>query len=266
MTLALLFTLQLVDGEVVQLAGDMKFTEGPAADANGHVYFTDIPNERILKWDGRALTVWREKSGRANGLFFDTDGTLLVCEGGSRALTRLTADQKRTVLADSYGGKKLNSPNDLCLHPKGGVYFTDPRYGKRDDLEQDKEAVYFLREKVVRVVDDLVRPNGIIATKDRLYIADNGAKKVYSYAMKDDGALADRKLFCEVQCDGMTLDEKGNVYTTTGKGIEIFAPDGKALGVIAVPEHPSNCTFGGTTLYITARTSLYAVKMKVKGY
>ncbi|MFN3486526.1 MAG: SMP-30/gluconolactonase/LRE family protein [Planctomycetota bacterium] len=269
LTLAALLHGDLVAGEVRKLAGDMKFTEGPVADAKGHIYFTDIPNGRIMKWDGKALSVFRENSGGANGLRIDPEGNLVVCEGGNRRVTRIRpADGRAAVLADAFGGKKLNSPNDLALDSRGGVYFTDPRYGKRDDLEQDREAVYYIPPgggPLVRVAGDLVRPNGIEYADGILYVADAGAGKVYRYAVNPDGTLRDRREFAAVACDGLKTDEKGNVYTTTRNGVEIFAPDGKPLGTIRVPEQPSNLCFGGRTLYITARTSLYAVPMSVRG-
>jgi gluconolactonase len=253
-----------------KLAGGFKFTEGPAADAKGDIYFTDIPNERIHKWsrDGK-LTTFRENSGRANGLFFDTDGNLLACEGGSRRVTRTSMDGKVTVLADSYLGKKLNSPNDLWIDAKGGVYFTDPRYGTQDGLEQAGFHVYYIKSgggDVVRVIDDLVKPNGVIGTKDgkQLYVADPGAGKTYVYEIQDDGSLASRKLAAPEGSDGMTLDERGNLYLTR-EGVEVYGPGGKKIASLAVPERPANVTFGGKTLFITARTGLYALEMKVRG-
>ncbi len=261
------------DAKVEKLAGDFKFTEGPAADKDGNVFFTDIPNNRIHKWsvDGKLSTA-REDSGAANGLYFDKDGDLLACEGGARRVTSMTPAGTVSVLADAHGGKKLNSPNDLWIDPKGGVYFTDPRYGKSDDLEQDGQHVYYIapdRKTVVRVVNDMTRPNGVLGTPDgkTLFVADHGAKKVYAYAIREDGTLADKKLFAESECDGMTRDEQGNVYLTAA-GVAVFDKDGKSLGVIEVPERPANVTFGGAdrkTLFITARTSLYAVKMRVQG-
>lgn len=246
-----------------KLAGDMKFTEGPVADASGHVYFTDIPNNRIMKWDGAKLSIWRENSGAANGLRFDREGNLIVCEGGNRRVTRITPDRQVVVLADAYKGKKLNSPNDLCLDSKGGIYFTDPRYGNRKDLEQEVEAVYYIPPgggAIVRVIEDLVRPNGIELFQDRLYVADHGGGKVYVYAVGPDGGLKDKREFCAVASDGLKCDAEGNLYTTTRKGVEVFSPDGKALRVIAIPEPPANLCFFGKTLFITARTSLYSFR------
>jgi gluconolactonase len=179
-------------------------------------------------------------------------------------------DKNITTLADTYQGKKLNSPNDLWIDPKGGIYFTDPRYGNRDNMEQDGEHVYYLSpdgEKLTRVVDDFVRPNGIIGTPDRkiLYVADNADKKTFSYKIEPDGSLSGKKLFADNGSDGVALDEKGNLYLTTN-AVLIYSPKGEFLERIDVPEQPANVCFGGKggkTLFITARTSLYSVKMKV---
>ncbi len=265
--LLLLAQADLVGGEVKRLATDMKFTEGPVADGKGNLYFSDIPQNRIMKWDGAALSVFRENSGGANGLKMDKAGNLYACEGGGRRVVKIAPDGAVAVLADVYEGKKLNSPNDLCFDAKGGIYFTDPRYGKRDDMELAQEAVYYIPPdggKLQKVADDLVRPNGIHADGERLYVADAGAKKTWVYGMNADGTLKDKKLFAESGSDGLKVDEKGNVYLTSG-GVKIFSRDGKPLGTIQVPEGPANLAFDGNTLYITARTSLYRVPMKVAG-
>jgi gluconolactonase len=259
--------------EVEQLADGFSFTEGPARDAQGNIYFTDIPNERIHKWslDGK-LSTFRENSGRANGLFFDLSGNLLACEGGSRRVTSIAPDGQVTVLADSYGGKKLNSPNDLWIDPKGGVYFSDPRYGSQDGLEQDGFHVYYLspdRKRLLRVIDNLVKPNGVLGTADGklLYVADAGDGKTYVYRIQEGGKLADRKLIAPVGSDGMTLDEQGNLYLARN-AVHVYGPDGRKLAEIDVPEAPSNVCFGGAdrrTLFITARKGLYSIRMKVTG-
>jgi len=267
----------LAAGEVKRLADGMKFTEGPVADGKGAVYFSDIPNNRIMKWDAKGLAAWMEDSGGANGLKFDKDGSLLACQGGARRVVRISPDRKVTVVADAFEGKKLNSPNDLCLDARGGIYFSDPRYGKRDDMELDKEAVYYVAPggKAVRVADDLVRPNGIHIDGAKLYVADAGGSKTWVYGMNADGTLKDKKEFCAKGSDGMKVDEKGNVYLTTGGKVEIFSPDGKSIGNLPMPEvevngksvreGPSNIAFDGKTLYITARTGFYFVPMKVAG-
>ena len=259
--------------EVALLAGGFTFTEGPACDAEGNVYFTDIPNERIHKWsvDGK-LTTFRENSGKANGLYFDREGNLLACEGGNRRLTSISPGGKVSVLADGFQGKKLNSPNDLWVNPKGGVYFSDPRYGQEDGLEQDGFHVYYLppdRKELVRVIGDLVKPNGVLGAADgkTLYVADAGGGKTYAYRIQPDGSLTDRKLVAPVGADGMTLDERGNLYLARNV-VHVYSPEGKAITTIEVPEPPANVCFGGKdrkTLFITARKGLYAVRMNVRG-
>jgi len=358
--------------KVVKLPGKFKFTEGPAVDAKGNVFFTDIPNSLIYKYslDGK-LSVWREDSGGANGLFFDKKGNLVACEGNRGRITSITPKGKVTVLADKYGGKRFNKPNDLWVDPTGGVYFSDPVYG-RASLTQDGEHVYYLspdRKKVTRVIDDMTRPNGILGTPDGkiLYVADHGAGKVYRYeinkvklpgagpkranagkllvvnvlgekrgkgvppyvvagrsvnmeqlrkiikeavkknanqkvmirgaknalhgnvasavaACRDGGVvkanigynyvpkakaanLSDKKLFAPVACDGMTVDNEGNVYLT-GKVVIVYSPAGKETERIDTPMRPTNVCFGGAdmqTLFITARSSVYTIKMRVKG-
>jgi len=256
-----------------KLATGFRFTEGPVADARGNIFFTDIPNSRIHKWslDG-TLSMFLENSGRANGLFFDTNGNILACAGGAGKLLSIDSQGKVTVLTDKYQSKRFNSPNDLWIHPNGGIYFTDPRYGQRDNLPQDGEHVYFLssdRKRLVRVIDDMVRPNGVIGTADgkRLYVADHGGKKTYSYAINADGTLSDKKLFASQGSDGMTMDERGNVYLTAA-AVSVYDSAGEIIATIEVPEKPSNVCFGGAdkkTLFITARTSLYSIPMQVKG-
>ena len=269
----------VADGaKVEKLAGGFKFTEGPAADAKGNIFFTDIPNNRIHKWSldgkplGGKLSTFRENSGGANGLYFDKKGNLLACEGGGRRLVSIDPKGNVTVLADKYQNKKFNSLNDLWIAPKGGIYFTDPRYGRRDNLDQDGEHVYYLspdRKSVIRVIDDMVRPNGIIGTPDGklLYVTDHGGKKTFVYTINKDGTLSNKKLITSEGSDGMTIDNKGNIYLTTG-AVLVYNKKGEKIETIEVPEGPANVTFGGKdkkTLFITARTSLYSVRMRVKG-
>ena len=260
--------------EVKKLAGDFRFTEGPAADAKGNVYFTDIPNNRIHKWSvpQGELSTFRENSGGSNGLYFDKDGNLLACEGGGRRLVSITTQGEVTVLAEEYDGKKFNSLNDLWVDPEGGVYFTDPRYGKRDGMEQGGEHVYYLtpcRREIRRVIDDMVRPNGVIGTANgkRLYVTDHGGDKTFVYNVNKNGTLSDKKLFCSEGSDGMTIDTRGNIYLTTDV-VAVYNRKGERVEEIKTPERPANVTFGGPenrTLFITARTSLYAVEMAVEG-
>ena len=259
---------------VRKLAGGFKFTEGPAADAVGNIYFTDIPNSRIHKWfvDGK-LTTFLENSEGANGLFFDAAGNLIACAGAAGKLVAIDMQGNRTTLAESYEGKPFNSPNDLWIDAKGGIYFTDPRYGNRDNLPQGGEHVYYLtpdQKTVIRVIDDRVRPNGLIGTPDgkRLYVADHGANQTFAYTINPDGTLSDKKLFASQGSDGMTLDAAGNVYLTA-EAVNVYTPSGQLIQTIVVPETPANVCFGGRdgkTLFITARTSLYGVDMSNKIY
>ena len=188
-------------------------------------------------------------------------------------------DGKIAPVAESYNGKKLNSPNDLVLDGKGGVYFTDPRYGSRDDMEMDVEGVYYVsrRGKLTRVIDDLERPNGLILSPDNktLYVADNAAKTIWAYDAEEDGTLTKARKFAEMDLqsrgggDGMTIDSRGNVYCAGQGHIWIWSPAGDRLARIPVPESPANCVFGGPegkTLYITARRRLYNIDLNVAGY
>jgi gluconolactonase len=255
------------EDKVRLLVGGFKFTEGPAADVTGNIFFTDIPNNRIHKWSPEGvLSTFRENSGGANGLKFDKLGNLLVCEGGNRRLTSIDPRGRVTVLADKYDDKPLNSPNDLWIDPRGGVYFTDPRYGNRDDMQQGGEHVYYLapdRKALLRVISDMTRPNGIVGTPDGklLYVADHGVNKTFVYAIKPDGTLSGKRLFAPEGFDGMALDAEGNVYLA-GRGVSVFSSTGKKLGMMEVPETTSNVCFGGgdrRTLFITAGTSLYTI-------
>lgn len=263
--------------EVEKLAGDFKFTEGPAVDAKGNVYFTDIPDNLILIWTlDNKLDTFRINSGHANGLYFDKDENLLACEGEKGQITSTSPDGDYTSLATEYNGKRFNQPNDIWPDGKGGVYFTDPKYGGEDkELPQDGMHVYYINPdhtSVIRVCDDFEKPNGVIGTPDGkiLYVTDAQAGKTYKYDIQKDGSLANKTLFVEFGCDGMTIDKAGNVYlTTSGKhAVDIFSPSGELLESIVIPEKPSNLCFGGkdrNQLYITARTSIYRVELDTEG-
>jgi gluconolactonase len=280
--LMLLFTscgheFSLQHEAVNKLAGDFAFTEGPAADKEGNVFFTDIPNNRIHTWTTAGeLEIFRDSTGGANGLMFDGEGDLVVCEGANRMVTRITRSGDRSVLASTFEGKQFNRPNDLWIDPKGGIYFTDPAYGVDSSmLEMGVEGVYYISPgggSVIRVCNDLVRPNGIIGTPDgkKLYVTDHYGKMTWQYDILDNGVLANRQPFVGMGCDGLTMDALNNVYLTNvdSSSVEVFSPAGELLLSIALPERPTNLTFGGkdrSTLFITARTSLYSVEMNVKG-
>jgi len=272
-------------GDIVQagaklkkLAAEFTFTEGPAADAEGNVYFTDQPNDRIMTWSTAGkLSTFLKPAGRSNGLCFDAKGNLWACADGKNELWRIDRAGKATVVVKDYKGKLLNGPNDVWIRPDGGLYFTDPFYKRpywtRGPSEQDGQCVYYLspdRKTLKRVADDLTQPNGIIGTPDgkTLYVADIRARRTYAYAIRPDGSLAGKKLFCKLGSDGMTIDRRGNVYLT-GRGVTVFDKTGRKIKHIPVPERwTANVCFGGTdrrTLFITALKGLYALRMQVKG-
>ena len=261
-----------------KLAGDFKFTEGPTCDKEGNVFFTDQPNDRIMKWgvDGK-LSTFMQPAGRANGMFFDTQGNLIACADEKTELWSITPGGKHTILAKEFEGKSLNAPNDVWVRADGSLFFTDPFY-KRPWWDYDKppqgtEQVYFLsadRKMLKRVTSDLVQPNGIIGTPDgkKLFVADIRANQTWTYEIQPDGSLRNKTLRCELGSDGMTLDTEGNLYLT-GKGVIVFAPNGKQIEHIPVPESwTANVSFGGKdhqTLFITASKGFYSIKLKFKG-
>ncbi len=265
-------------GSLQKLADGFAFTEGPACDAAGNVFFTDQPNNRILEWSAAGkLSVFMEPCGRANGLSFDGQGNLWACADEKNELWRIDPAGKATVVLKNYNGKLLNGPNDVWIRPGGGVYITDPYYArsywKRGPKEQDGECVYYLAPEpapLVRVIDDLKQPNGIIGTPDGkiLYVADIGADKTYRYEIQPDGALRGKHLFCEMGSDGMTIDNEGNVYLTN-HGVTVFDPTGKRIEHLNVEEDwTGNVCFGGSdrhTLFITASKGLYAIRLRVRG-
>ncbi len=269
----------IAKGSSVSLvSSDFLFTEGPAVDRDGNVFFTDQPNDKIMKWstDG-TLSVFMDSAGRSNGLYFDNDGNLVACADNDNELWLIDKNKKVTVLVNDFEGKKLNGPNDLWIDPKGGIYFTDPfykrDYWKRSEKETEQENVYYLspdKKKLTVAASDFVRPNGIIGTPDgkKLYVADINANKVYVFKINKDGTLSDRALFADRGSDGMTIDDKSNVYLT-GKGITVFNSKGEKIEHINVDAPwTANVCFGGKdgkTLFITASKSVYTLKMNVKG-
>jgi gluconolactonase len=259
------------------LLSGFEFTEGPTADDAGNVYFTDQPNDRILRWDlsGRQTT-FLQPAGRSNGLYYHRQA-LIACADEKNQLWRISLDGRVEVLVKDYQGKLLNGPNDVWVRPDGGIYFTDPYYQRpywrRQSPEQDRQAVYFVRSDgsgLKRVEESLVQPNGIVGTPDgqTLFVADIRDGRTWAYNIEPDGSLSSRRLFCELGSDGMTLDERGNLYLT-GKGVTVFDRRGRRLGNLEIPEPwTANVCFGGPghrTLFITASKGLYGVEMKVAG-
>ncbi len=268
--------------KLVKVQDGFSFTEGPAVSRVGDVYFTDQPNDRIHVWNAISgeVSVFKENAGRSNGMYFKLDGTLISCADEQNQLWALDSKGNETVLVENFRGKKLNGPNDVWVRPKGGMYFTDPLYirpyweGIRgNDLEQDGEHVYFLSEdgaEFFRVAEDLVKPNGIIGTPDGkyLYVADIGDSKTYRYEIREDGYLINKELFCEMGSDGMTIDNRGNIYLT-GDGVTVFSSKGEKIAHIPVPaKWTANVTFAALdrkTLFITAMDAVYTLQMKTRG-
>jgi len=262
----------------VKLAEGFSFTEGPAVDANGDIFFTDVPMNRIYKWSvaDQALSLFRANTGAANGLFFDADGNLIACEGNARRITATTPTGEVTTVISRFKGRRFNRPNDLWIDPKGGIYFTDPAYGRGgSDREINVDGVYYIspqRDDIIRVSSDLNRPNGIIGSADgkRLFITELSGDKTWTYQIESDGHLSEKKLLIPAGSDGMTLDAKHNIYLTNQKSsaVDIYSSQGDHLQSISVPETPANVTFGGPerqTLFITAVTSLYSIDMQIRG-
>jgi gluconolactonase len=269
------------DAKVQKLAGDFTFTEGPTCDKDGNLFFVDQPNNRIMEWsvDGK-LSTFMQPSGYANGMMFDANGNLIACADEHNQLWSIALDKTVTVLVTNYQGKVMNGPNDVWVAPNGAMYLTDPFYKRtwwdHTNMLQDARCVYRLspdRKELTRVADGFTQPNGITGTPDgkKLYVADNSGNKTYAYDILPDGSLTNRTLLCESGSDGMTIDEEGNLYLTAGgryNGVTVVDKTGKQIEQIDVPEHPANVCFGGKdrkTLFITARTGLYSVQMRVKG-
>jgi gluconolactonase len=270
-------------GPALKLHGGFKFTEGPAADKDGNLYFTDIPEEKIYKVDPQGkLSVFREKSGHANGLMVNAKGEIVACEMDGRIVAISPDGKSVRPLVEMHEGKRFNAPNDLVLDKQGGVYFTDPAFRAPTPLPQGKTRVYYLsaRGQVARLIDDLPNPNGVILSPDEktLYVIPTGQAEMKSYPVLEPGKLGEGKVFCRLRQaegkkgtggDGLAVDVNGNLYITSGLGLQVFNSSGKALGIIQFPEQPANVTFGGPDgkmLYVTARTSLYRVPMAVAGH
>lgn len=285
-------------GPIRKLAGEMVFTEGPVWLPEGYLLFSDVPQNKIYKWEaGKGKSVFMEPSGLyaeniadssylgnggSNGLLLDNENRLLICQHGNRQVVRIEDDSSQTVLASHYRGKRLNSPNDIAIRQNGDLYFTDPPYGlPGGDDDPLKElpfnGVYRISNGEITLLDStLTRPNGLTFSPDEkfLYVAvsDPQHKVWYQYEVAEDGSLRNKKLLHDVTAetssglpDGMVVDAKGRLFATGPGGVWVFDADGELLARIQPEEVPANCTLGGTegnTLFMTARTGLYAVEVE----
>lgn len=263
--------------KIEQAGSGFAFTEGPAVASDGRVYFTDQPNDKIYLWDEKkGVSLWLEGAGHSNGMYFDYDGQLVTCADEKTQLAYFDEDKNLIKLCDSFDGKHLNGPNDVWVSLQGGYYFTDPYYHRSwwpDGHKeiQDVRGVYYLSAEgeVTLEIDDFKTPNGLIGTPDgkTLYVADIEDQKTWKYTIQSDGRLSNKTFFAPHGSDGMTIDNKGNIYLTYGK-VWVYNPQGELIEELEFPESPSNICFGGElrdVLFVTARKGVYTLKMNVKG-
>lgn len=289
------------DAKLELLWDEGVFTEGVAVAPDGQVYFSDIQSDptkpgRILHFDPttKKTVVYSANSGQSNGLFFDAEGRLLACcgaNGGLRALCRILPDGKPQPIAERIEGKRFNAPNDLCVHPNGDIYFSDPHYIGSEPRELDHMSVYLVRKgEVRRVTTEITKPNGVILAPDgkTLYVAEtnNGGPPpaapwkmtLNAFRIQADGSLTDRRVLVDfgkdAGVDGMTVDTAGRIYAAVRNesrhGIHVFSPEGQELARIPTKPLPTNCAFGvgreAQVLYVTAGTGLYRITLKTTGY
>lgn len=274
------------DARVEKLCSGMKFTEGPVWVADpqvpggGSVFFSDQPNDATMIWNaGTGLKVHRQPADHPNGHTLDLDGFVIGCQEYAQRVVRFDRKlEKWETIVDRWDGKRFNSPNDIVIRRDGTMWFTDPPYNMPKGFKKEMPGNYVFRfdpgtKEVRPVATDFDRPNGLAFSPDQktLYIADSGRPRhIRKFTVNDDGTLAGGQVLCKVDKgvpDGIRCDEKGNVWSSAGDGVQIFAPDGKLIGRIQVPEGAANLAWGGTdgkTLFITARTSLYSVPVLVR--
>ncbi len=273
------------ESKLEKIATGFVFTEGPVWDAKIKcLFFSDIPANIMRKWSStKGIEIYRQPSGKSNGLTIDKQGRLIACEHANRRVSRTEKDGTVITIADKYEGKKLNSPNDVVVKSDGSIYFTDPPYGLTAEFgnlgEQELpfQGVYRLSTdgKLTLLIDDFDKPNGLAFSPDEslLYIDDTDRAHVRVFNVNADGTISNGRVFAELKgeepgaVDGMKIDSEGNVYVTGPGGIHIFDPSGEKLGRIDVPEVAANLAWGDDwkTLYITASTSLYRIKLGIKG-
>ena len=266
------------NAELYRVEGNFSFVEGPATNKAGNVFFTDQPNDKIYVWDWKSnkISLFSDQTGRANGMYFNAKDELLSCSDNKGEIWKFDSQGQRIqTLVTSFEGKRLNGPNDLWIDASEGIYFTDPLYVRDywQNFEQEiasKRLYYRTSGGEILALDEFKQPNGIIGSEKfkKLYVSDIDSNKTFVYDIIGEGKLSNKKLFCELGSDGMTLDEKGNLYLT-GNGVTVFNPKGEQIMNIPVKEDwTANVTFGGKdrkTLFITASKSVYTLDMEVSG-
>lgn len=262
--------------EVMKVAGPFTFTEGPVFSRIGFLLFSDVPANRILRWQDGSVQPFREASNGANGLTFDHQGRLLVCE--QDRVTRREKNGSMTTLADKFEGKPLRNPNDIVYAIDGSIYFTaiQPRNAALPTDTAPNAVYQITRKGQLRLASsDCTRPNGVALApnQQKLFVADTEQRNVRVYEISGDGALKNGRVFCELKTetpggpDGLKTDEAGNLWVAGPTGVWVFDSAGRHLGTVPVPETPSNCAWGAgfRNLYVTARTSVYRIRTKVNG-
>ena len=293
-----LATIVPADAKLEKIHGDFDFLEGPVWSSHGYLLFSDMTRHLIYQWTppGR-LSTFRDDAGEArgegsmrrvsgpNGLAFDREGRLTICEHGHRRVTRLEKDGRTNVLAEHYRGRRLNSPNDLVYRSDGALFFTDPPFGlPGEDFDPQREldfsGIYLLfKDDLILLNDEIRHPNGLALSPDEshLYIDDGDSERpaILRYRVHPDGSLSEGTVFFEARApiiprslDGIKVDMRGNVYVSTSAGVLVLSPEGRHLGTIHVPEQPTNIAWGdedGKTLYVTAITALYRIRLEIPG-
>jgi gluconolactonase len=271
-----------IAGKITRFRSDFHFVEGPTADADGNVYFSDIPEQKIYKITPQGkFYIFRENTNHANGLAVTPRGDIVACEMDGRVVVISRNGKSLIVLANQFDGKRFNAPNEAAVDREGGIYFTDPDLRAPRPLPQGKTSIYYITPdlRVVRLIQTLPNPKGVCLAPDEktLYVVLSGHPKIFAYPITAPGRLGPRHEFCTLEQssisstrggNGATVDSKGNLYVATPRGVQVFTSKGEPLGTIAIPEPPSNLTFGGSdfkTLYVTATHSLYTARMEVAG-
>jgi len=274
------------DVTIEKIATGFMFTEGPLWHrADKYLLFSDIPGDHMRKWDGKTVTTFRKPCAQSNGLTWDRQGRLIVCEHASSTVTRTEADGRSTIIASHHHGKELNSPNDVVVKSDGGIYFTDPTYGRKPvfgnprELQLDFRGVYRAEPeggRLTLLTGDFGQPNGLCFSRDerRLFVNDTDRQHIRVFDVTPNGTLTNGQIWAETKGDGegapdgMKIDSTGNIYCCGPGGIHLFSPQAICLGVIRIPEYTANFCFGDDdlrSLYVTAYTSIYRLRVKTQG-